>query len=503
MEKKQSEKPKSKDPQSKYWCFTCFEMDKLPQDLLKTKYEYLVYQTERCKDTQRLHFQCYVVFKTRTKFSTLKNISNTCHWEMRQKSHTAAKAYCMKSDTRVAGPWEYGEDSSVPETKGERTDLKRLCDAITVHQNIDVLAEDYGPEIMKYTNGVRTLISIARNKTAKRKLANEFALFKANKWQAMALVKLERQNDRKILWIVDEIGNSGKTYLGKYLQSMWGAAYFEGAAKSDVAHAYKFERIVVFDYTRSNREYVNYSILESFKNGQLFSSKYDSMTKTFSSCKVICFSNWEPDCEKLSKDRWEIMDLGKIKEPMKSLPIWSCPQIYEMEEETQFPMDVATETQELLDTEPDLNPGRVDPISKPVQVDERNAWEKPGFNVEIEEEEIEPPPQVITSNKKIKIIVDDSDDETDKVDPKNVILVNPCIDRLELEHRKTDDVDPKDLSPVLVTPLAPVPPNPNIWMEVDTREEDREAYQRQMEHGSPEIEDRSPDMNDYIEESSS
>ena len=37
-------------------------------------------------------------------------------------------------------------------------------------------------------------------------------------WQRVALTMVKHQNDRQILWIVDEEGNTGKTFLCKYLR---------------------------------------------------------------------------------------------------------------------------------------------------------------------------------------------------------------------------------------------------------------------------------------------
>ncbi len=37
-----------------------------------------------------------------------------------------AKAYSSKEDTRVSGPWSFGDDAGISETQGERSDLLKL-----------------------------------------------------------------------------------------------------------------------------------------------------------------------------------------------------------------------------------------------------------------------------------------------------------------------------------------------------------------------------------------
>ncbi len=40
------------------------------------------------------------------------------HVEKRQSTHSQCKAYCTKEDTRVSGPWTYGDDEGIPEGQG-------------------------------------------------------------------------------------------------------------------------------------------------------------------------------------------------------------------------------------------------------------------------------------------------------------------------------------------------------------------------------------------------
>lgn len=149
--------------------------------------------------------------------------------------------------------------------------------------------------------------------------------------------RLLEQNDRKILWIVDEIGNSGKSWFGKWLVCTHdNAIHVENAKTADIKFAYNFEDIVVFDYTRSVEERVNYEVIESLKNGIMFSGKYESISKcTTKTTRIICMSNFMPELSKFSKDRWDIWVLennenickfcnDKIKEAMGGIHKCNC-----------------------------------------------------------------------------------------------------------------------------------------------------------------------------------
>lgn len=124
-----SEKTK-KRPQSKYWCFTLCNPVTYEEPQSLRNYEYLVYQVE-VGDEGTEHLQGYVCFKNRTKLSSIKKIMPTAHLEMRGGTHEKAKGYCMKEDTRIMGPYEFGDDSKIPKGRGERSDLwevKKLLD---------------------------------------------------------------------------------------------------------------------------------------------------------------------------------------------------------------------------------------------------------------------------------------------------------------------------------------------------------------------------------------
>jgi len=81
----------------------------------------------------------------------------------------------------------------------------------------------------------------------------------------------------------------------------------------DIAYAYKKQKNVIFDYSRSQSEYFNYMAMEALKNGEMFSGKYHSHQVIFSPAKVLVFANYPPDVSKLSQDRWDIYKIIEDK----------------------------------------------------------------------------------------------------------------------------------------------------------------------------------------------
>jgi len=103
------------------------------------KIDYLVCQVER---VAHVHIQGYIQFNRQMTLAGLKKVHAGAHWEVRRGTHAEAKAYAMKKDTRVNGPWELGHETG---DQGKRNDLKQLkvmVDAGKSH--LEILEETEG-----------------------------------------------------------------------------------------------------------------------------------------------------------------------------------------------------------------------------------------------------------------------------------------------------------------------------------------------------------------------
>lgn len=317
-------KDKRTDTQSKYWCFTLNNPSddhiKQIEKVFNDRGEYLVWQFEIGTNGTE-HMQGYICLKKRIRFSSLKNLlPNETHFETRRSTHENAKKYCMKKKTRKEGtePMEYGDDSAVPKTPGQRNDLEEVKMALMTNDNIDEIEERNFEHFCRYGKYFK---DFHRRKKEKRELEISSEVYKKKElypWQEEVLDLLDKQDDRKVLWVWGKNGNVGKSYLARYIDVTRKTFYCSVSKKSDLAYAYQCEPYFVFDVSRKALEFINYDSVESFKNGRIFSGKYESYTKRFNPPKIVIFANEEPDMTAWSSDRYQIYNVEDKNQPKKN-----------------------------------------------------------------------------------------------------------------------------------------------------------------------------------------
>jgi len=80
---------------------------------------------------------------------------------------------------------------------------------------------------------------------------------------------------------------------------------------ADLAYALIPElRVLFVNVTRQQVNFLNYSFLESSKDGVVQSPKYESRVRYFYNFHVVVMMNQMPDMTKLSADRYEIITLN-------------------------------------------------------------------------------------------------------------------------------------------------------------------------------------------------
>lgn len=135
-------------------------------------------------------------------------------------------------------------------------------------------------------------------------------------WQKYVLGLSKSEPDqRSIHWFVDDVGNTGKSFLAKFFSVRGNCFYYQGGKKVDILYAYNGETIVCADFTREKEEDTTfYSTLETIKGGIYLSSKFHSMVCRWPGERhIFCFANWEPKREQLSIDRWWIYRLDRCR----------------------------------------------------------------------------------------------------------------------------------------------------------------------------------------------
>ncbi len=147
----------------KNWCLTIYDMTTLPTEA-SGAISYFVYQKEKCPTTGRIHYQCYLQAAKRLRFSQLKGLFPTAHIEPQRAANSdKARDYCMKADTQLSPPVEYG--TYVPQKQGARSDLRDLYDDILEGKPEHVLWADYTSQMFRYHKKVDYLIQFGMSKT--------------------------------------------------------------------------------------------------------------------------------------------------------------------------------------------------------------------------------------------------------------------------------------------------------------------------------------------------
>ncbi len=95
--------------------------------------------------------------------------------------------------------------------------------------------------------------------------------------------------------------------MADWLQVWRPSIIITGGKYADIGEYYDFQEYVVFDYCRAQQEMFPYGLLEDFKNKRVWSPKWGSYQKQSMDCKLIVFTNFPPNRELLSRDRWDVM----------------------------------------------------------------------------------------------------------------------------------------------------------------------------------------------------
>lgn len=285
-------------------CFTLnnYTVDDCQTILDLENHEDLIYMVvgEEEGESGTPHLQGFVHWKKAPKECGLKfwkelmPFSQAAHFENARGSDEDNQKYCTKSGPSL----EFGQPG--------KAKVSRFRDLFEATKRSVAAAMEMDPEftMRNYSNMQRIHDDFCGDKP-------EFDYPSLLPWQEKAVEMLEQQNRRQILFIVDPEGGKGKTILSIYLQVNKNCVYLCGAKSMDLAHIYSKNKqceVVIFDMSKcTNPDYWPYNLMEQMKNGMVISTKYNSKTIFTKSKKIIVFSNEEPDREKLTKDRYQIL----------------------------------------------------------------------------------------------------------------------------------------------------------------------------------------------------
>lgn len=301
------------ESQSRHICATLFRWEGSPADISfdEDDVRYAVWQLEKCEKTGKEHLQMYIEGTHPFRLPRWKSIlgENTAHIEVRRGSRDQARAYCMKEETRVDGPWEFGEWQSGGQ--GKRNDIHasiRVALSRIDEVGIEQFEEEDPVTFLLHQRVLETYVQRKKSKETRKRKAEFFLENGLLPWQRRVDEEIEKQlengDDRKIVWVWEPVGNVGKSKFMQYLRLQRHAVNLSGKVDAGKL-VYNGEPIVCFDLSRTKQEFADhlYSFAEELKNGEFLSSKYASTFKDFDSPVVCFFANFPPPEGKWSADR--------------------------------------------------------------------------------------------------------------------------------------------------------------------------------------------------------
>jgi len=156
---------------AKFWLFTvqieqqalafqCLEFNMHVQETFDQWCDYLVYQKERVTHD---HLQLFLKTKKKIRLSSVTSLpwftdcpgitgvhaEKVVHVEQ-------ARAYCMKEDSRVEGPFEFGNWEEIP-TQGTRSDLNDIYTALRAGATDAEIAERWSSQYIRYNRGINAV----------------------------------------------------------------------------------------------------------------------------------------------------------------------------------------------------------------------------------------------------------------------------------------------------------------------------------------------------------
>lgn len=249
--------------------------DELITDLKMYNASKWAFQLEQSPTTNKLHFQGRFVLYKKIRLSTLiKKIKKDTNLLFLNHAHLSATSsnshnfdYVKKSESRVLGPW-------------------------TCHELEQIIPRD-----------IKDL--------------------KFYPWQSQLVKLCETYEPRKIIFIFDETGCSGKSTIGKWL------AFFKGACLCPAMNNYKdivqaassFKRTndkcntFIFDIPRalgSDKHHSMFAAVESIKSGVICDTRYKFDQQIIEPPNVVVYSNFIPEPKLLSADRWQFFKIMKL-----------------------------------------------------------------------------------------------------------------------------------------------------------------------------------------------
>lgn len=286
---------------------------------------YLCCQQEQCPETGHLHYQGYFQLAKNTK-TTYNKIQKQfaflqgAHFKNANGSDQQNYEYCSKKDTAIPNTFfEFGHRRTFDESKftkgnqenkycGMKQDVHDGMSLIDFIEKYSWTCSKNGAKLESVSN-LRAYYDLYKP-SLEYSILKDYGSFLLYQKRLIDLIE-QKPDNRKIIWVYDPLGNKGKTVLCKHLCCNNNFLRLTNGKTNDISYVWKGQHIV-FDFSRSQEEVINYGVLEDLKNGMITSYKYESCVKHYEVPHVLVMSNFLPNVKKMSLDRWLIYQINDL-----------------------------------------------------------------------------------------------------------------------------------------------------------------------------------------------
>jgi hypothetical protein len=268
--------------------------------------KYIVYGREVAPTTGTPHLHAFIIFhNARSLVSVSTELGGSLDIQRAQGTSQEARAYCKKDGNFI-------ERGDTP-TGGERN----RSDVHKAVAWVKQFVADNGRAPTEREIAVEQPVAFMRYPRMLllgEKIAPPPVLVEGNPrtWQAhLEEELLGDADDRQVKFLYDPEGNVGKTWFSHYFFSKHPdiTQLLGPGRREDMTYTIDASKSVFFiNVPRGSLENLQYTVLEMLKDKVVFSSKYQSCVKYLDKRPhVIVMTNEWPDMEKMSADRYDII----------------------------------------------------------------------------------------------------------------------------------------------------------------------------------------------------
>lgn len=260
------------------------------------------------------HLQGFIQLKRSTRASVVQRLISQrvrVHIEALKSTSEAAATYCKKDGAFT----EWGERVDCI-GQGKRTDWSDFIEWVQGLGRLPTRREIilFNPSL--YARYYRRCFDIAQAHLPTPSLVEGADPRPGWQERFAGLVRGDNHHPREINFVVDEVGNAGKSWFTRWALS----EHFDKVQvlkigkRDDQAYAIdETKSVFLFDVPREQMMYLQYSVLEMLKDQLVFSPKYESGLKVLTQTPlVVVFSNEEPNMTAMTGDRYKVTRIRQI-----------------------------------------------------------------------------------------------------------------------------------------------------------------------------------------------